>query len=289
LVRHHLDDPAVAVIGLYLESLAEAKAVMDVAAQGATRKPVVLLAGGRTSSGARAASSHTGALMTDHTLWPVLARQSGFILVDTLSELVNALLAFQFRDVAVRPAGNDVVLFGNGGGNGVLASDALERAGLSLAELEPGVLEKLAAVGLAAGSSLVNPIDAPAPAIAARNGQVAEDVIREVMESQQPPAAMLSHLNVGVISSHTAHANTDVVESIITAIGRTRAAYPGRSHHAIVLRSDGRDATERRIREYRSLAASFGLPVFGEITPAVQAIAALISATRETHEEGSPL
>ncbi|MFC9660031.1 acetate--CoA ligase family protein [Nocardia sp. NPDC127606] len=289
LVRHHLDDPAVSVIGLYLESLAEAKAVMDVALQGTARKPIVLLAGGRTSSGARAASSHTGALMTDHTLWPVLARQSGFVLVDTLSELVNALLAFQFRDAAVRPVDNEVVLFGNGGGSSVLATDALERVGLSLADLEPGVLEKLTAVGLEPGSSLVNPIDAPAPAIAARNGQVAEDVLREVMNSDQPPAAMISHLNVGVIASHTGHAGTDAVESIITAIGQVRADYPGRSHHGLVLRSDGRPATEQRIREYRSLAGFFGLPVFDEIAQAVGAIAALISATQEPHEEGNTL
>src|SRR5207244_3004235 len=98
------------------------------------RKPVVLLKGGRTGQGQRAAASHTGALGSDDRVWTALARQTGTAMADTLDQFIDLLLAFQCLAPRVRPT-RQVVLFGNGGGTSVLAADACARRGLALAEL----------------------------------------------------------------------------------------------------------------------------------------------------------
>nr|WP_231839666.1 acetate--CoA ligase family protein [Blastococcus saxobsidens] len=275
LLTHFLDDPATGVVALYLESLAEGRRVLDVLRSRPVDKPVVLLAGGRTASGARAALSHTGALAGNHLLWPALARQAGLVLVDTLSQLVDALLAFQQEALGTRSTGTDVVLFGNGGGTSVLATDALERVGLQVPNLPEETVAALRALGLPPGTSLVNPLDAPAWTLAVDDGQVAERILSAVLDTSSP-AAVISHLNVGIIMSNTATAESDVMAGLIDSIARARDRSRHQSHHLLVLRSDGNPAVERHVQAYRERALQSGLPVFGELVDAASAAAALL-------------
>lgn len=278
LVDHFLRDPDTDVIGLYLESTLAAKGVLEAIRAGAASKPVVLLAGGQTSGGSRAALSHTGALVGNHRLWPGLARQSGAVLVETLPDFINAMLGAQAGLRAPRDVSNQVILFGNGGGTGVLASDALERVGLEVPLLREETVGRLVDLGLPPGNGLSNPIDTPVGSLMVENGAVAARIASIVLD-EEPSRVLICHLNVGVILANSG-ATPDVVETIIRSIADEAARREHVPTILMVLRSDGTDAVEGRLDRYRDLARNSGMTVFPDIADAAMAATALIEVAR---------
>jgi acetyl coenzyme A synthetase (ADP forming)-like protein len=148
---------------LYLESFGNPRRFARIARRVGRRKPIVAVKSGRSAAGARASSSHTGALLaaSDVTV-DALFRQAGVIRTDTLHELfdVASLLANQ-----PRPKGRRVGIVTNGGGPGILCADACEAAGLQVSPLSSELRGRLAE-GLPAAASVTNPVDmlAAAPA-----------------------------------------------------------------------------------------------------------------------------
>ncbi|HEX7709185.1 MAG TPA: acetate--CoA ligase family protein, partial [Thermoanaerobaculia bacterium] len=126
------------------------------------KKPIVAVKAGRSTAGARAASSHTGALATSDVIVDDLFRQSGIIRTQTLEELfdVAALLANQ-----PLPVGRRVGIVTNAGGPGILASDALEANGLEIPQLSEETRARLSEY-LPAAASVGNPVDMIASASA---------------------------------------------------------------------------------------------------------------------------
>jgi acetyl coenzyme A synthetase (ADP forming)-like protein len=157
------EDDATDVILLYLESLGNPRRFSRIARRVGRRKPIVVVKSGRSTAGARATSSHTGALLgaSDVTV-DALFRQAGVLRTDTLAELfdVTALLANQ-----PVPGGPRVAILTNGGGPGILAADACEAAGLQVPPLPDGVRERLAG-WLPAVAGIGNPVDMIASATA---------------------------------------------------------------------------------------------------------------------------
>ena len=157
-------DPDTEVVLLYLESFGNPRKFSRVARRVARAKPIVAVKGGRSSAGAAAAGSHTGALLagSDATV-QALFREAGVIPADTLGELfdVAALLATQ-----PAPRGRRVGIVTNGGGLGILCADACAAAGLDVVAL-PEALRRRLRGPLRDGAALRNPIDllaAAAPA-----------------------------------------------------------------------------------------------------------------------------
>jgi acetyl coenzyme A synthetase (ADP forming)-like protein len=148
-------DPDTNVIVLYLESFGNPRKFARLARRVAREKPILAMKGGRTSSGARAAGSHTAALAGSETAVDALFHQAGVIRADTLEELVDiaALLSTQ-----PLPRGRRVALLTNAGGLGILAADACEAAGLELPSLAEPTRRALAEL-LPVEASLANPID----------------------------------------------------------------------------------------------------------------------------------
>jgi len=149
------DDPSTDVILLYLESFGNPRRFSRIARRVARRKPIVAVKSGRTSAGARAASSHTGSLASSDTAVNALFHQAGVVRTDTLEELfdVTALLANQ-----PVPGGNRVAVLTNAGGPGILAADALEAQGLEVVELSAELRADLGR-HLAGEASTRNPVD----------------------------------------------------------------------------------------------------------------------------------
>lgn len=286
LVASMLQDPETTVVGLYLESLAAARAVHDVLARSTPpTKPVVLLAGGRTDDGSRAATSHTGALSGNHRLWPAIARQSGMMLVDTVEDFITVLLAFDTVDLTRNDTGDGIVVFGNGGGASVLAADALGREGLQTPRLPAEAIERLGALGLPPGNGLHNPIDVPAGTLAVKGGAVAGDILDVVLDSVAP-AAVISHLNVGIIQRNLEATLGDVTGRIIDAI---RKSAEGRScRQVLVLKTDGKPDTEEKLARYAERARSQGIPAYRTFQEAALAARALLEHQRRRVRAGSP-
>jgi acetyl coenzyme A synthetase (ADP forming)-like protein len=163
LLRYWETDPNTDVILLYLESFGNPKKFSQIARRVGRRKPIVVVKSGRSAAGARATSSHTGALIaaSDVTV-NALFRQAGVIRTDTLEELfdVASLLVNQ-----PLPKGNRVGIITNAGGPGILCADACEARGLEVSILNDATHKALREF-LPAGAGVGNPIDmiASAPA-----------------------------------------------------------------------------------------------------------------------------
>jgi acyl-CoA synthetase (NDP forming) len=271
LLEYFLADPMTRVIGLYIEDIADGRRLFEVLSRAEARKPVVLLKGGRTSEGQRAAASHTGSLAQDDRIWMALARQTGTLLVETLDEFLAALLTFQTLEARSDKFTRRVVLFGNGGGTSVLASDCFARYGFEIAPFDGGTLDALEKLRLPAGSSIANPIDVPGSILRQENGVIAERILDAVYGSGVADAVVM-HLNLTVIFQYK---NVDLLGNLMNAALQVGALHPGRAHFILVLRSDGEADIEERKRHYRLQAVQLGIPVFDELAEAAKALAAL--------------
>jgi acetyl coenzyme A synthetase (ADP forming)-like protein len=122
------------IIAQHCEDLKDGRAFAEVAKRVSKRKPVVVLKAGRTSMGARAASSHTGALAGNDKIYEDVFKQSGVIRARSLRDLLEFARGIP---VLPTPKGNNVVIITGAGGSGVLLSDACVDNGLSLMAMPP--------------------------------------------------------------------------------------------------------------------------------------------------------
>jgi acyl-CoA synthetase (NDP forming) len=148
----------IAALG-YLEGLSDAAGLRALAKTG---KPAALLVAGSSAAGARAAASHTGALTTPDRVVEGALRQLGIVRVSDVDELLDIGDAFALTADAGRwPNGPRIAVLTTSGGSGILAADAVEASGLSLAELSTSTVETLTRVVPAYGS-VANPVDVTA-------------------------------------------------------------------------------------------------------------------------------
>lgn len=128
------EDPHTKCIAMHLEDLKDGRAFVEAARATVPKKPVVVLKAGRTSAGAKAAGSHTGALAGDDAVYDDILRQAGVIRAPGLNDMLEYARALP---VLPAPRGDNVVIITGAGGSGVLLSDAIVDNGLSLMEIPP--------------------------------------------------------------------------------------------------------------------------------------------------------
>ena len=148
-------DPQSRVITGYLEGVADGRAFMEAASEAARIKPVVMLKVGRGKGGARAVASHTGALAGSAEAYDAAFSKAGVLRASSLEELFDWARALAWQPL---PKGNRVAVLTNAGGPGILAVDALESAGLTLAPLTNATREYLAS-RCPPHASVRNPVD----------------------------------------------------------------------------------------------------------------------------------
>lgn len=150
------EDPRIKTITFYLESFSDGESFVHSRLRRAgIQKPVIILKGGRTKAGIKAASSHTGAMAANDKVVDAILNQFRIIRVDDLSELFNTAKGFENFPA---PKGNHIAVITNAGGPAILAVDALEKEGLVLAELTHETKNKLRDIVHPEGS-VNNPID----------------------------------------------------------------------------------------------------------------------------------
>ena len=155
LLEYWEDDPETGLVALYLESFGNPRRFGRIARRVARKKPILAMKSGTTTTGARAASSHTAALAGSEAAVDALFHQAGVIRARTLEELIDAAALFSGQPL---PAGNRVAVLTNAGGLGILCADACETAGLELPALSPETESALRDV-LPAEASVANPVD----------------------------------------------------------------------------------------------------------------------------------
>ena len=149
-----LDTETKAIL-LYAETITQARKFMSAGRIAARAKPVIVVKGGRSRSGAAAAASHTGALAGADAVYDAVFRRAGMLRVDTLRELFDAA---ETLASGLHVHGDRLTILTNGGGLGVLAADALELAGGALAGLSEEIRSRLDRV-LPTAWSHGNPVD----------------------------------------------------------------------------------------------------------------------------------
>ncbi len=170
-------DPNTKVILGYIENVEHGQEFLRQAAAVTRAKPVIMIKSGTTAAGAKAASSHTGAIAGSDAAYTAAFRQSGVIRVADVESLFNLAEAFSHQPL---PRGPNLGIVTNSGGPGILAADACERSRLHMASLSPATIAKLQSF-LPSFAALYNPVDIIGDSDPARYKQAIEAVLTDPM------------------------------------------------------------------------------------------------------------
>ncbi len=163
LLQYWEDDPHTDVILMYLESFGNPRKFTQLARRVTKKKPIIAVKAGRTAAGARAASSHTGALAGLDLATEALLEQCGVLRAHSIEDLFDLAMAFVYCPI---PHGNRVAILTNAGGPAIMATDACVNFGLKIADLAPRTRAQLRA-RLPEECTVENPVDLIASADAA--------------------------------------------------------------------------------------------------------------------------
>ena len=190
----YADDDATAVGLAYVEGVQDGRSFAERMRSVAERKPVVVVKGGATAGGQRAAASHTGSLASDDRVFDGMARQVGITRAATVEEAFEAAATFATQPL---PKGNRVVVLTTVGGWGVAAADAISHTSLELADLPPDLYDSIDSL-LPPRWSRNNPIDLA--------GGETRDTIPEIISlvTAHPDVDAVIYLGIGIQSNQAA-------------------------------------------------------------------------------------
>ena len=200
ILTYMAEDPDTKVIVGYLESVENGPRFLRNAHLATRKKPVILLKAGRTEAGARAASSHTGALAGADMAYEAAFRQTGIIRANRMEDLFGMAQAFASQPL---PKGPGVAIVTNAGGPGIMATDACADAGLTLSHLSQATVDALKE-NLPPYAAFYNPVDVISDASAERFAKAVAIVLRD-------PAVH----SVLVLATPTAHTAVEVIAKAI--------------------------------------------------------------------------
>jgi acyl-CoA synthetase (NDP forming) len=193
-LAYYADDPETRVSLAYVESVGDGRAFYDTMRGLAERKPIVLVKGGATAGGQRAAASHTGALASDDTVFDGMARQAGIARCRSVEQAFEVAATFASQPL---PRGDRVVVLTSVGGWGVAAADALAGTSLELAPL-PDDLRDAIDAELPPRWSHSNPVDMA--------GGETRDTVPKVLDMvvDHPEVDAVLFLGIGIQSNQAA-------------------------------------------------------------------------------------
>ena len=169
------NDENIRTMTFYLESFSDGENFIKPFIENKINKPVIVLKAGRTESGMKAASSHTGAIGHSDKVVSAVLKQFGIIRVDDLNELFNTSKGLENFPI---PSSGRIAVLTNAGGPAILAVDAIDREGLKLAELSANTQNKLKEIVHPEGS-VKNPVDLLPGGTAEQFKKVAEILLKD--------------------------------------------------------------------------------------------------------------
>ncbi len=264
LLPYLRDDPNTKVVGLYIEGITDGRRFMDEVTQTVRDKPVIALKSGRTTTGSRAASSHTGAISGEDDVYQAALEQMGAIRSSTLDDMFDLLQLFSVMPL---PEGDGLAIVTNSGGLGVMAADACSDSGMRLARLDHSTVTRLRTI-LPEAASTFNPIDVLGDA----NVECLSHTIDIVLEDPNVHALVVLTAPVDMVDID-AFAST-VAERAVTATKPMVAAFVG-----------GKECQRARKVLYKARVPSYETP-----DRAVRALGAMAAYVRSRSMlEGTPL
>jgi len=173
LIQSVLFDKDIKALALYLEEFADGKEFVTLAQK--AKKPILLIAPGSSEKAKQAISSHTGALASSYDTTIAAVKKGNIILTENSEELFKLITLINQTTI---PKGSNLAIITNAGGPGILATDALEKEGLSLIEIGERTEQKLMKI-LPKEANIKNPIDILGDARSDRYTQAIETILEE--------------------------------------------------------------------------------------------------------------
>jgi acetate---CoA ligase (ADP-forming) len=251
LIEYWAEDEGTKVILMYLESFGAPRRFTALARRVTREKPIVVVKSGRTASGARAATSHTGSLAGVDVATDALLAQCGVLRAQSVQELFDMAMAFEEQPI---PRGNRVAIVTNAGGPGIIIADACESAGLEVVELCQDTQERLKAV-FPAEASVRNPVDMIASATD-ESYSVALEIVLHDERVDAVIAAFVPPLGVQQVD-------------VASAIVRARRLHPEKPLLAVLMGRQG-------FPEGRAELHEAGVPAYTFPESAAGALAAMV-------------
>jgi len=155
LLEFLYSDPETKVVVGYIESLKVSSELTEILRANAKKKPTILLFGGKSAFGAKAAKSHTGSVVTSYLALKTYLTQAGVILAD---DLLDLLLYARIFTAYQKIGGKNIAIISNAGGPAIAASDAISEQGLAMAELEQKTKDQLSTY-FRKEANINNPVD----------------------------------------------------------------------------------------------------------------------------------
>src|ERR671920_550042 len=258
------EDDDTKVIVMYLEDIRDGRRFMQIAKRitKEKKKPILVLKAGRTPEGAKAAMSHTGALMGSDETYDALLKQSGVIRVDTMQELFEMSTAFAKQPIP--PSNGGVVIVSNAGGPAIISTDACSKYGLKMADISKSKSEIVKVIP--PHGSARNPVDIVGDADFNRF----EKVLVEVLSNNNVSA---------VVTMCTPSATLDYNELAKTIIKTSKNS--GKTVLAALMGlAEG--------IENKKILSDGGIPHFMYAEPAIRTLEAMFRHRRWIEKEDTP-
>ncbi len=244
------NDPQTKIICMYVEGIKDGKKFMRIAKKVAEKKPIIAIKGGVTAAGAKATLSHTASLAGASAIYKAAFKQCNIVFAETLEDLFNYA---KILEKAPKPKGSRVQIITNGGGFGILATDALSTAGLQI--IEPTEQTKKLLKGkISSEAILKNPIDL--------TGSVTNEQYQVTLE------ATLKDKNSDMILLILLLQTPLISPEIIPIIKNTHQKHP---HKPLIVISTGGHFTEMYVKHIEEL----GIPCYSYPNNAARSIKAL--------------
>jgi len=260
LLEYLASDEQTRAILMYIEGVKEGDRLQRTLTEVTRIKPVVVIKSGRSRRGSMAAASHTGSLAGADDVFDAVMRQSGVLRAESVQE---AFTWVKFLAATALPRGDEAVIVTNGGGIGVMATDACEKHDVALYDDQSVLAETFSGVMPDFGSSK-NPVDLTGQATAEDYAAALDAVLVE----DRMDAAIALYCETALFDTGRF---ADILRDVHTR-------YQGRK--PIVFSLFGGDRVEEVIRELKGE----GIPVFGDVYEAVSALGALYRVRRRTLE-----
>jgi acetyl coenzyme A synthetase (ADP forming)-like protein len=259
------EDPQSKVVMAYLEGIANGSHFIEVARQLTKSKPIIAIKSGSTSAGSRAVSSHTGTLAGSERAYEAAFKQAGVIRAGSVGDLFDLSVALAYQPL---PRNERVAIITNAGGPGIMATDAIERCGLSLASLSSGTMDELRQA-LPSAASVLNPVDVLGDALADRYrlalqlvtddpnvGALLVILTPQFMTQIEDTARMVGEISdrsdIPVLACFMGEANTEAGTKILAGHNVPNYVVPERAVAALKAMVEQRRWQERPLPEFET-------------------------------------
>lgn len=265
LLKAWADDPNTNVILIYSEGMQNGQEFIRVARDVSRKKPIVAIKSGVTQSGSRAVSSHTGSLAGSEQAYQAAFHQAGVLRAKSMESLFDMALSLGYQPPM---EGNNIAIITNAGGPGILATDALERFGLSLARLKNETIKALEQY-LPDAASAANPVDVLGDARADRYRFALETVasdenvkallivltpqaMTEIEATARAVGELAQNTEKPILACFMGESKVETGIEILQKMGVPNYAFPERAALAFRAKADYREVKNRSEPEYET-------------------------------------